>query len=92
MHMVCKKDFNKAELETVRISKNPTTVGDGNAMDSARNLGAVTLGPAVKNHISFKNGKNLSELCTIRCFWFIDEVFYFIIFYFVYVFIAGDCD
>ena len=26
MHMVSKKDLNKAELETVRISKIPTTV------------------------------------------------------------------
>ena len=26
MHMVSKRDFNKAELETVRISKNPTMV------------------------------------------------------------------
>ena len=26
MHMDSKKDLNKAELETVRISKNPTTV------------------------------------------------------------------
>ena len=26
MHMVSKKDIKKNELETVRISKNPTTV------------------------------------------------------------------
>ena len=26
MHMVSKKDLNKAELETVRVSKSPTTV------------------------------------------------------------------
>ena len=26
MHMVSNKDLNSAELETVRISKNPTTV------------------------------------------------------------------
>ena len=26
MHMVSRKDLNKAELETVRISENPTTV------------------------------------------------------------------
>ena len=30
MHMVSKKDLNKAELETVRISKNPTTVMTAN--------------------------------------------------------------
>ena len=30
MHMVSRKDLNKAELETVRISKNPTTVVTAN--------------------------------------------------------------
>ena len=30
MHMVSKKDLNKAELETVRVSKNPTTVMTAN--------------------------------------------------------------
>ena len=30
MHMVSKKDFNSAELETMRISKNPTTVMTAN--------------------------------------------------------------
>ena len=30
MHMVSKKDFNKAELETVRISKSPTVVMTAN--------------------------------------------------------------
>ena len=30
MHVVSKKDLNKAELETVRISKNPTTVVTAN--------------------------------------------------------------
>ena len=30
MHMVSKKDLNKAELETVRISKNPTMVMTAN--------------------------------------------------------------
>ena len=30
MHMVCKKDLHSAELETVRISKSPTTVGTAN--------------------------------------------------------------
>ena len=30
MHMVSKKDLNSAELETVRISKNPTTVVTAN--------------------------------------------------------------
>ena len=30
MHMVSKKDLNKAELETVRISKNPTVVMTAN--------------------------------------------------------------
>ena len=29
MHMVSKKDFNSVELATMRISKNPTTGGDG---------------------------------------------------------------
>ena len=31
MHMVSKKDLDEAELETVRISKNPTTVVTGNS-------------------------------------------------------------
>ena len=30
MHMVSKKDFNSAELETMRISRNPTTVMTAN--------------------------------------------------------------
>ena len=30
MHMVCKRDFNSAQLETMRISKNPTTVMTAN--------------------------------------------------------------
>ena len=30
MHMVSKRDFNFAELETMRISKNPTTVMTAN--------------------------------------------------------------
>ena len=30
MHMVSRKDLNSAELETVRISKNPTTVVTAN--------------------------------------------------------------
>ena len=30
MHMVSKKDFNSAELETVRISRSPTTVMTAN--------------------------------------------------------------
>ena len=30
MHMVSKRDLNSAELETIRISKNPTTVMTGN--------------------------------------------------------------
>ena len=30
MHMVSKRDFNSAELETMRISKNPTTVMTAN--------------------------------------------------------------
>ena len=30
MHMVSKKDINSAELETMRISKNPTTVMTAN--------------------------------------------------------------
>ena len=30
MHMVSKKDFNEVELETVRVSKNPTTVVTAN--------------------------------------------------------------
>ena len=76
-HMVCKKDFNKAELETVRISKNPTTVGDGSASsrytggsfasNSARNLDVVTLGPAVKNHISSKMASTSIKTQRIMC-------------------------
>ena len=30
MHMISKKDLNKAELETMRITKNPTTVMTAN--------------------------------------------------------------
>ena len=85
MHVVSKKDLNEAELETVRVSKNPTVVmtASGEVLakeeatenvrefdvlflkvmllestrpffhleNSAKNLGFVTIGPVVKNHI-----------------------------------------
>ena len=87
MHMVSKKDLNSAELETVRTSRNPTTVmtaiGDVQTREeatvyvkelnlfmtvmlleetpavlllgsSARIMGILITGPAVKNHISPK--------------------------------------
>ena len=61
-----------------------------------RTLGKVTIGPVVKNHISTKMaGRSITtdnELCTIRCPWFIDEFFDFILTYFSYIFIAGYCD
>ena len=41
MHMVSKKDLNKAELETVRISKNPTMVLTANGEVKTREEATV---------------------------------------------------
>ena len=41
MRMVSKKDFNFAELETMRISKNPTTVMTANGEVQTREEGTV---------------------------------------------------
>ena len=92
MHMVSKKDLNSAELETMRTSRNPTTVMTANGEvqiredvmvfvkeldlfvtvmlleetpqffhsgSSARIVGFLTTGPAVKNHISLKMARDL---------------------------------
>ena len=52
MHMVTKKDLNSAELETMRISRNPTTVMTANGEVQVRTMGLHTTGAVVKNHIS----------------------------------------
>ena len=41
MHMVSKKDLNSAELETMRISKNPTTVMTANGEVQTREEATV---------------------------------------------------
>ena len=41
MHMASKKDINKAELETLRISKNPTTVMTANGEVQTREEATV---------------------------------------------------
>ena len=41
MHMVSKKDLDKAELETVRISKNPTMVMTVNGEEPAKEEATV---------------------------------------------------
>ena len=41
MHMVSKKDLNKAEFETVRISKNPTMVMTANGEVQAKEEATV---------------------------------------------------
>ena len=41
MHMVSKRDLNSAELETMRISKNPTTVMTANGEVLAREEATV---------------------------------------------------
>ena len=41
MHMVCKKDVNSAELETMRISRNPTTVMTANGEVQTREEATV---------------------------------------------------
>ena len=129
MHMVSKKDLNEAELETVRVSKNPTTVVTANgevltkeeATEDVKELdlfvtamlledtpAVVSLGKLCEDHgynyhwtsgqkpHPIKNRKKIkwqySELRTIRCHWFIDKLFYFILTYFSYIFIAGYCD
>ena len=60
------KDHNSAELETMRISKNPTTVMTANGVQNScssflgetlRRSWVPTTGPVVKNHISPKIGK-----------------------------------
>ena len=40
-HMVSKKDLNSAELETVRVSKNPTTVVTANGEVQTREEATV---------------------------------------------------
>ena len=39
MHMVSKRDLNSVELETMRISKNPTTVMTANGEVQTREEG-----------------------------------------------------
>ena len=41
MHMVSKRDLNSVELETTRISKNPTTVMTANGEVQTREEGTV---------------------------------------------------
>ena len=41
MHMVSKKDINSAELETMRISRNPTTVMTANGEVQTREKAIV---------------------------------------------------
>ena len=41
MHMVSKKDLDKAELETVRISKNPTVIMTANGEVPAKEEATV---------------------------------------------------
>ena len=41
MHMVSKRDLNSAELETMRISKNPTTVMTANGEVQTREEATV---------------------------------------------------
>ena len=41
MHLVSKKDFNSSELETMRISKNPTTVMTANGEVQTRDEATV---------------------------------------------------
>ena len=41
MHMVSKKDLNSAELETMRISRNPTTVMTANGEVQTREEATV---------------------------------------------------
>ena len=41
MHMVSKKDFNSAELETMRMSRNPTTVMTANGEVQTREEATV---------------------------------------------------
>ena len=41
MHMVSKKDLNSAELETMRVSKNPTTVMTANGEVQTREEATV---------------------------------------------------
>ena len=93
VHVVSKKDLNSAELETMRISRNPTTVVTANgevltkeettvfvreldlfvtvmlledtpavlySENSAKITGIITIGPAVGNHISSKNGRKIN--------------------------------
>ena len=132
MHMVSKKGFNSAELETMRTSRSPTTVFHGQRRgankrrsnsfssknwiyswlfmlleentpqfflpgSSARIMGKLTTGPAVKKpHLTKKWQENWlhkkSKPCAIRSLWFINEFplqtphnYFFIIF------ITGFC-
>ena len=41
MHMVSKKDFDSGELETMRISRNPTTVMTANGEVQTREEATV---------------------------------------------------
>ena len=42
MHMVSRKDLNKADMETVRISRNPTTVVTANGEVQTREEATVS--------------------------------------------------
>ena len=60
MQMVSKRDQNSPELETMRTSRSPTTVMAANGEgSSAKIMGILTTGPAVKNHISPKKAMEL---------------------------------
>ena len=82
MHMLSRKDFNSAELETVRISESPTTIVTANgevitkeeatvwpfshSENSARITDPPTSGPVVRNHNSSKMADE-SKCNTANC-------------------------
>ena len=68
MHMVSKRDFNSAELETMRISKNPTTVMTANGEVQTKEEATVyvkelDLFVAVVLHEEMPTVHSLGKLC-----------------------------
>ena len=106
IHMVTEKDLNSSRLETMRTSKDPTTVVTANgevptkeeATVYVRELDLfVTIMVLEDTAAVLSIAKNCEDHgfyyhWTIRCPWSVDKSFNFIFTYFSYIFIAGHRD
>ena len=80
MHMVSKRDLHSAEWETIRISKNLTTVltANGEVRGSWVYLPLEERSKTTSHPKWQKNHLQCSVLHTFRCPWPVDEFLYFI--------------